>query len=129
MVANVRTDPLHLFTPVLQRLRNSAANSNYDIVDDCIFTKDGHGLAFLTSSYGTSESGMNSKVAGLVDEAISRTEAEHPDVSVSAVGAPLIAVTNATQIKRTAFWPYPWPCSLSACCWFSPTNASRIYSG
>ena len=65
MVTNVRTDPLHLFTPVLQRLRSSAANSNYDIVDDCIFTKDGHGLAFLTSPYGTSESGMNSKVAEL----------------------------------------------------------------
>lgn len=100
MVANVRTDPLHLFTPVLQRLRSSAANSNYDIVDDCIFTKDGHGLAFLTSPYGTSESGMNSKVAELVDEAIKRLETEHPEVSVSAVGAPLIAVTNATQIKK-----------------------------
>ncbi len=100
MVANVRTDPLHLFTPVLQRLRTGAANSNYDIVDDCIFTKDGQGLAFLTSPYGTSESGMNSKVAGLVDEAIKRIEAEHPDISVSAVGAPLIAVTNAAQIKK-----------------------------
>ena len=100
MVASVRTDPLHLFTPVLQRLRISAANSNYDIVDDCIFTKDGHGLAFLTSPYGTSESGMNSKVAELVDEAIKRLEGEHPEVSVSAVGAPLIAVTNATQIKK-----------------------------
>ena len=100
MVASVRTDPLHLFTPVLQRLRISAANSNYDIVDDCIFTKDGHGLAFLTSPYGTSESGMNSKVAELVDEAINRLGTEHPEVSVSAVGAPLIAVTNATQIKK-----------------------------
>ena len=100
MVANVRTDPLHLFTPVFQRLRTSAANSNYDIVDDCIFTKDGYGLAFLTSPYGTSESGMNSKVADLVDEAIQRIETEHPEVSVSAVGAPLIAVTNATQIKK-----------------------------
>jgi len=100
MVANVRTDPLHLFSPVLQRLRTSAANSNYDIVDDCIFTKDGYGLAFLTSPYGTSESGMNSKVADLVDEAIQRIETEHPKVSVSAVGAPLIAVTNATQIKK-----------------------------
>ena len=100
MVANVRTDPLHLFSPVLQRLRTSAANSNYDIVDDCIFTKDGHGLAFLTSPYGTSESGMNSKVADLVDDAIQRLETEHPEVSVSAVGAPLIAVTNATQIKK-----------------------------
>ena len=100
MVANVRTDPLHLFTPVLQRLRTAAANSNYDIVDDCIFTNDGHGLAFLTSPYGTSESGMNSKVAGLVDMAIKRIEAEHPDISVSAVGAPLIAVTNAARIKK-----------------------------
>lgn len=100
MVASVRTDPLHLFTPVLQRLRISAANSNYDIVEDCIFTKDGHGLAFLTSPYGTSESGMNSTVAELVDEAIKRLEGEHPEVSVSAVGAPLIAVTNATQIKK-----------------------------
>ncbi len=100
MVTNVRTDPLHLFTPVLQRLKSSAANSNYDIVEDCIFTKDGHGLAFLTSPYGTSESGMNSKVAELVDDAIKRLEAEHPEVTVSAVGAPLIAVTNATQIKK-----------------------------
>lgn len=100
MVASVRTDPLHLFTPVLQRLRTSAANSNYDIVEDCIFTKDGHGLAFLTSPYGTSESGMNSKVAELVDDAIKRLEAEHPEVAVSAVGAPLIAVTNAMQIKK-----------------------------
>lgn len=100
MVASVRTDPLHLFTPVLQRLRTSAANSNYDIVEDCIFTKDGHGLAFLTSPYGTSESGMNSRVAELLDEAIKRLEGEHPEVTVSAVGAPLIAVTNATQIKK-----------------------------
>ena len=100
VAANVRTDPLRLFTPVLQRLRTSAANSNYDIADDCIFTKDGHGLAFLTSPYGTSESGMNSKVADLVDDAIQRLETEHPEVSVSAVGAPLIAVTNATQIKK-----------------------------
>ncbi len=100
VAANVRTDPLRLFAPVLQRLRTSAANSNYDIADDCIFTKDGHGLAFLTSPYGTSESGMNSKVADLVDDAIQRLETEHPEVSVSAVGAPLIAVTNAAQIKK-----------------------------
>lgn len=100
MVKNVREDPLHLFSPVLQRLRSCVANTNYDIVDDCIFTKEGKGLAFLTSPYGTSESGMNSKVADLVDEAIGLVEAEHPDVTVSAVGAPLIAVSNAARIKK-----------------------------
>ncbi len=100
MVANVRTDPLHLFTPVLGRLRSTAANSNYSIVDDCIFTKEGKGLAFLTSPYGTSESGMNSKVADLVEGSIKALEAKHPDVTVSAVGAPLIAVSNAAQIKK-----------------------------
>ena len=100
MVASVRTDPLHLFSPVLGRLRTTAANSNYTIIDDCIFTKEGKGLAFLTSPYGTSESGMNSKVADLVESSIEALEAKHPDVSVSAVGAPLIAVSNAAQIKK-----------------------------
>ncbi len=100
MVANVRTDPLHLFSPVLGRLRTTAANSNYTIIDDCIFTKEGKGLAFLTSPYGTSESGMNSKVADLVEGSIRALEAKHPDVTVSAVGAPLIAVSNAAQIKK-----------------------------
>ena len=100
VVSYIQSDPLHLFSPVLQRLRTSAANSNYEIVDDCIFTREGRGLAFLTSPFGMSESGMNSKVAELVETAAEKVREEYPDVEVNAVGAPLIAVTNARQIKR-----------------------------
>lgn len=96
----IQSDPLNLFTPVLQRLRTTAANSNYSIVDDCLFTKDGKGLAFLTSPFGMSESGMNAKVAELVQEAATRTMEAHPGIVVSAVGAPLIAVANASRIKK-----------------------------
>lgn len=100
VVRYIQSDPLGLFSPLLQRLRSSAANVNYVMIDDCIFTKDGKGLAFLTSPYGMSESGMNSKVAGLVQAAVDRTEAANPEVEISAVGAPLIAVANAARIKK-----------------------------
>ena len=100
VVSYIQSDPLHLFSPVLQRLRSSAANSNYEIIDDCIFTRDGKGLAFLTSPFGMSESGMNSKVAGMIETASEKVRNEYPDVELDAVGAPLIAVTNASQIKK-----------------------------
>ena len=100
VVRYIQSDPLHLFSPVLQRLRASAANSNYEIIDDCIFTRDGKGLAFLTSPFGMSESGMNSKVAALVETVSEKVGVQFPDVEINAVGAPLIAVTNARQIKR-----------------------------
>ena len=101
MVAeNISQDPLHLFSPILQRLRTTTANDDYTVADDYIFLKDGKGIAFLTSPFGTSESAMNAKVAAMVQEAIDSTEAGHPDIEISAVGAPLIAAGNATQIKK-----------------------------
>ena len=100
VVSYIQSDPLHLFSTVLQRLRSSAANGNYEIIDDCIFTRDGKGLAFLTSPFGMSESGMNSKVAELVETAAAKVREEYPDLEISAVGAPLIAVTNASRIKK-----------------------------
>jgi len=99
-VSSIQSDPLRLFSPVLQRLASTASSSSYEVVDGYIFTEEGSGVAFLTSPYGTSESGMNSKVCALVDETIAEVEAEHPEVHVSAVGSPIIAVGNATQIKK-----------------------------
>ena len=101
MVAeNISQDPLRLFSPILQRLRTTSANDDYTVTDDYIFLKDGKGIAFLTSPFGTSESAMNAKVAAMLQEAIDSTEAGHPDIEISAVGAPLIAAGNATQIKK-----------------------------
>ena len=102
-VQTLAQDPLHLFTPLLGRLQTLGHNSRFMVDDGYIFTRDGHhGLAFLTSPYGTSETARNAELAAMLDEVIKRTEAgdEGSTVSISAVGGPLIAVSNATQIKR-----------------------------
>ena len=102
-VQTLAQDPLHLFTPLLGRLQTLGRNSRFMVDDGYVFTRDGrHGLAFLTSPYGTSETARNAGLAAMLDEVIRRTEAsdEGSAVSITAVGGPLIAVSNATQIKR-----------------------------
>jgi predicted exporter len=100
MVDNIRYDPVHLFTPVLKRLQSFKVSDRYTLYDGCLFTDNGRkGLAFLTSPYGISESDNNEKLATMIDSAISRTEGAIKGVKITAVGAPLIAVTNAKQIK------------------------------
>jgi len=97
---NLQYDPLHLFTPVLQRLRQSQGN-NFQIVDGRIFTADGkHALATFTSPYGSSETANNNRLAQFLAQIIELTQQQYPTVSVSAVGAPLIAVSNASRIKK-----------------------------
>jgi 1-acyl-sn-glycerol-3-phosphate acyltransferase len=116
-------DPLQLFAPVMERLQRSGRNSRFEVDEGYVFVRgatgsDGgaigsngaggnssetavlHGLAFLTSPYGTSESAHNAELAALVDEAMTRTMTANPGVNISAVGGPLIAVSNATQIKH-----------------------------
>ena len=101
MVQTLADDPLHLFAPVLQRLQDMGRNSRFTVDDGYVFTSDGqHGLAFLSSPYGMSESARNAGLAVMLDSVMARTMADNPDVQVSAVGGPLIAVSNATQIKR-----------------------------
>ena len=114
----ITSDPLQLFKPLINRLQQTAANSRFTIDDGYIFIAEnpqqsnqsplplggvGGGscaLAFLSSPYGMSESARNAELAAMIDTVIARTAAEVPSVRVSAVGGPLIAVSNATQIKR-----------------------------
>ena len=42
-------------------------------------------------------------MVNLIDNVINLTEENHPDVKISAVGAPTIAVTNAQQVKNDSF--------------------------
>lgn len=97
----LRQDPLHLFAPVLERLQQAGRNSRFRVADGYVFTRDGsHGLAFLSSPFGVSESARNAELASMLDAAIGLTEKDFPAVSISAVGGPLIAVGNANQIKH-----------------------------
>lgn len=99
---NLRHDPLNLFTPAFRQLSalNPAGNGN--LVDGHIFLPDGSaGVAFLSSPYGGSESGQNAGLLRLLDSVADRTAGEFGgDVRLSFTGGPVIAVENASTIKR-----------------------------
>lgn len=104
MVETMRYDPLHLFTPILQRLQSFKMSDEFVVLNGCVFTKDEKtALAFMTSPYGVSESMHNNRLKDMIDEAILQTNADVPSVGISAVGTSLIAVGNANQIRQDSF--------------------------
>jgi len=97
----VRYDPLGVLTPVLQRLQQTRSASQFQVKDGRFVSQDGrHAFAWMTSPYGMSESAHNAELAEMIDTVIMRTARDCPAWRVSAVGAPLVSVTNARQIKH-----------------------------
>ena len=94
-------DPLQLFTPTLQRLNSLKLNDAFQVVDGYLFTADGkHGLITFDSPFGSNESFNNGKLSKYLEQKALDVQKEMPEVEIVAVGAPLIAATNATQIKH-----------------------------
>ncbi|MDR1779878.1 MAG: 1-acyl-sn-glycerol-3-phosphate acyltransferase [Tannerella sp.] len=96
----VVNDPLHLFTPVWQRLNTLRAGDGYEQRDGHLFTPAGQrGVIILTSPYGVSETSRNSELTAMINSVIQQTESEIAGVKITLFGGPVIAVTNASQIK------------------------------
>ncbi len=94
-------DPLQLFTPVLQRLNSLKLNDAFQVVDGYLFTADGkHGIITFDSPFGSNESFNNGKLSKYLEQSALDVQKEMAGVEVVAIGAPLIAATNATQIKH-----------------------------
>ena len=97
----MRSDPLHLFAPMIKRLEGFKMSERFTTTDGYVFTADGGAaLAFLESPYGISESLHNNELEQLLNQAMDETARSVGNVRLSAVGAPLVAVGNANQIKR-----------------------------
>ena len=104
VVDGIKADPLNLYSPTLQRLNVLNPTQGYRMEDEYLFNECGDkGFAFFSSPFSGSDTQGNAKIVSLLDQVIAQTEAEHPEVHVSAVGAPTIAVTNAQQIKKDSF--------------------------
>ena len=124
--ADITHDPLGLFSPVVSLMRDTAMLSRFDIYDGCLLTADHRrALVLLTSSYGGSETASNERLLNLLNataDSVSRlltpslltpdSSLPTPDSSLPTpdsslltpltirfCGAPVIAVTNASQIK------------------------------
>lgn len=97
----LRYDPLDFFSPLFGRLLSLRAASSSEMEDSHIFLDGGKiGAVFFNSPFGSSESGKNGELAALLDSVMEKTAEEFGDIRISATGGPLIAVTNASQIKK-----------------------------
>ena len=104
VVDGVKADPLNLYSPSLQRLNALNATEGYRVEDEYLFNERGDmSFAFFSSPFSGSDTQGNARLVSLIDKVIEQTEATSPDVHISAVGAPTIAVTNAQQIKRDSY--------------------------
>ncbi|MBR4136806.1 MAG: 1-acyl-sn-glycerol-3-phosphate acyltransferase [Bacteroidales bacterium] len=104
VIEGVQADPLNLYSPALQRLTALNATKGYRVEDEYLFNEAGDkAFAFLTSPFSGSDTKNNAILVNLIDNVINLTEENHPDVKISAVGAPTIAVTNAQQVKNDSF--------------------------
>jgi 1-acyl-sn-glycerol-3-phosphate acyltransferase len=104
VVEGIKADPLNLYSPALQRLNALNPTQNYRLEDEYLFNESGDkGFAFFSSPFSGSDTQGNAKIVDLIDKVTQLTENEHPEIHISAVGAPTIAVTNARQIKHDSY--------------------------
>lgn len=96
----ISSDPLNLFSPALQRLTALGFGDKYSVEEGFVMDTVGNGYAFIQVPYASSDTRAYSRLASRIEAVADSVEAQVPEVSISAVGAGLIAATNANQIKR-----------------------------
>ena len=108
MAHDITHDPLGLFSPVLSLLRDTTVMDRFDLYDGCLLTADHRrALVMMSSPYGGSETASNERLlevlkvkADSVSSLLtSQSSLLEPPLSIRFCGAPVIAVTNASQIK------------------------------
>jgi len=100
LIEQLQYDPLGLFSPVMQRLRQQGSEWSYENYNDYLFTPDLQtAIVFIQSPYGGSETAHNSQLIDLIDQSVERIQQRHPQVAIHLTGGPVIAVDNARQIK------------------------------
>ena len=100
----LRSDPLGLFSPVLQRLEALNPATQSRVEDGFLFTGDGRtGVVLFNSPFGSTESGRNADLKALTDTVKARTAAQFPDLRITSTGGPEVAVENASRIKKDSF--------------------------
>ena len=108
MAHDITHDPLGLFSPVLSLLRDTTVMDRFDLYDGCLLTADRRrALVMMSSPYGGSETASNERLLEVLKvkaDSVSSLLTSHssllePPLSIRFCGAPVIAVTNASQIK------------------------------
>ena len=108
MEDEITHDPLGLFSPVMSLMRDTAALSRFDLYDGCLLTADHRrALILMNSPYGGSETSLNeqllevlqAKADSILASQRSLSQSKGSSLTIRFCGGPVIAVTNASQIK------------------------------
>jgi 1-acyl-sn-glycerol-3-phosphate acyltransferase len=96
----IYSDPLHIGTIALSRLKSLQITQNYEIISNHIFSKDQkHLLIFINPAHPASETSKNGELIDGMDELIAQLYKVGPSISVTYFGSPAVSVCNARQIK------------------------------
>lgn len=97
---NIQRDPLNIFTPVVQKLQRSDTGLHYEMYDGHIFSPDMQkAIVMMDSPYGASETENNARLATMLKTCANEVTSGQKNIDIHIIGGPVIAVTNATQIK------------------------------
>jgi len=98
---NIQRDPLNLFTPVVAGLQSNIPAISFENYDGYIFTPDmQRAIIMMDSPFGASETEENGELIETLDSIAQQVNIAIPSVSFHLTGGPVIAVGNATQIKK-----------------------------
>lgn len=100
LTSNISRDPLNLFTPILGRLKQTGMAIEFDTYDGYILSPDGKkAIVILESAFGAHESENNASLVFMLDNSKNETEKANANLDIHIIGGPVIAVSNANQIK------------------------------
>lgn len=100
MSVNISRDPLNLFSPIIDRLSGGESPVAYESYDGYILSPDlKKAIVILESSFGAHESEHNGKLVDMLEKASDATEQIAKGLDIHVIGGPVIAVSNASQIK------------------------------
>lgn len=95
-------DPLGLFTPVIASLQSfQPLTGGFSSLDGYMLSEDEHlAFALIQTPYGANETRRNTDLVKLLNEIGQQVSENYPELSVRLLGAPIIAVENASRIKK-----------------------------
>ena len=97
---NIQRDPLNIFTPVVQKLQRSDTGLKYEMYNGYIFSPDMQkAIVMMDSPYGASETEHNARLTNMLKTCADLVTSGQKNIGIHIIGAPVIAVTNASQIK------------------------------
>lgn len=93
-------DPLNITLKSIKRFEKFHLDKNFDLYQDCIFTRDKkHLLFFLNPEYTASNTEKNALLIARLDSVVAETIQFNPGVTIEYYGGTAVAVINAKQVK------------------------------